>query len=135
LGYFANVVEASVAKDGSITVHKVWVAADVGRQIVNLSGAENQVQGSVIDALGAALGQRVSFADGAVEQKNFGDFHLARMEMAPPVEVAFLSTDFMTTGMGEPAYPSLAPALAGAIFAATGKRLRQLPLDTSQLSA
>jgi isoquinoline 1-oxidoreductase beta subunit len=135
LGYFANVVEASVAADGNVSVHKIWVAADVGRQIVNLSGAENQVQGSVIDALGAALGQRISFADGAVEQVNFGDYHLARMDMAPAVEVAFLTTDFPTTGLGEPAYPSLAPALAGAIFQATGKRLRQLPFDTSQLQA
>jgi isoquinoline 1-oxidoreductase beta subunit len=135
LGYFANVVDASVAADGSVTVNKVWVAADVGRQIVNLSGAENQVQGSVIDALGAALGQQISFAGGAVEQKNFGDFQLARMDMAPPVEVAFVPTDFLTTGLGEPAYPSLAPALAGAVFAATGKRLRQLPFDTSLLAA
>ena len=135
LGYFANVVEASVANDGSVKVHHVWVAADIGKHIVNLSGAENQVQGSVIDALGAALGQRITFADGAVEQKNYGDFHLARMDMAPAVDVAFLSTDYPTTGLGEPAYPSLAPALAGAIYQATGKRLRQLPLDTSQLTA
>ena len=135
LGYFANVVEASVAGDGSVKVHKVWVAADVGQHIVNLSGAENQVQGSVIDALGAALGQRITFADGAVEQKNFGDYSLARMDMAPAVEAAFLSTDFPTTGLGEPAYPSLAPALAAAIFQATAKRLRALPFDTSLLTA
>jgi isoquinoline 1-oxidoreductase subunit beta len=135
LGYFANVVEASVAADGAVTVHHVWVAADIGKHIVNLSGAENQVQGSVIDALGAALGQRITFAGGAVEQQNFGDFPLARMDMAPKVEVAFLSTEYPTTGLGEPAYPSLAPALAGAIYHATGKRLRQLPLDTSQLRA
>jgi isoquinoline 1-oxidoreductase beta subunit len=135
LGYFANVVEASVAADGSVKVAKVWVAADVGRQIVNLAGAENQVQGSVIDALGAAMGQRISFADGAVEQRNYGDYPMARMNDAPPVEVAFLSTDFKTTGLGEPAYPSLAPALAAAIFQATGRRLRQLPFDTDLLKA
>ncbi|WP_164156738.1 xanthine dehydrogenase family protein molybdopterin-binding subunit [Sandarakinorhabdus rubra] len=135
LGYFANVVEASVAADGSVTVHGIWVAADIGKHIVNLSGAENQVQGSVIDALGAAMGQRISFADGAVEQKNYGDFPLARMNEAPPVEVAFLSTDYPTTGLGEPAYPSVAPALAAAIFQATGKRLRQLPFDTELLKA
>lgn len=135
LGYFANVVEASVAADGSVTVHKVWVAADIGRHIVNLSGAEHQVQGSVIDALGAAMGQRITFEAGAVAQRNYGDFPLARMSDAPEVAVAFLSTDFMTTGLGEPAYPSLAPALAGAIFQATGKRLRQLPFDTSLLTA
>ncbi len=135
LGYFANVVEASVAGDGSVKVHNVWVAADVGRHIVNLSGAENQVQGSVIDALGAAMGQRITFEDGAVAQRNFGDYPLARMNEAPAVAVEFLSTDFTTTGLGEPAYPSLAPALAGAIFQATGKRLRQLPFDTSLLTA
>jgi isoquinoline 1-oxidoreductase subunit beta len=135
LGYFANVVEASVAADGQVKVHKIWVAADIGRHVVNLSGAENQVQGSVIDALGAAMGQRITFEDGAVAQRNYGDYPLARMNDAPAVEVTFLSTDFMTTGLGEPAYPSLAPALAGAIFAATGKRLRQLPFDTSLLTA
>ncbi len=135
LGYFANVVEAEVTPGGQVKVKRVWVAVDVGRHIVNLSGAENQVQGSVIDALGAALGQRISFADGAVEQVNFGDYSLARMSDAPPVEVAFLSTDFHTTGLGEPAYPSVAPALAMAIYQATGKRLRSLPLDTSQLTA
>lgn len=135
LGYFANVVEASVAADGSVKVHKIWVAADVGRQIVNLSGAENQVQGSVIDALGAAMGQRITFADGAVEQRNFGDYHLAQMSDAPAVDVAFVATDFATTGLGEPAYPSLAPALAAAIFQATGTRLRQLPFDTNLLKA
>ncbi|MFZ4381124.1 MAG: molybdopterin cofactor-binding domain-containing protein, partial [Sandarakinorhabdus sp.] len=124
-----------VAADGSVKVHKIWVAADVGRQIVNLSGAENQVQGSVIDALGAAMGQRITFADGAVEQRNYGDYPLARMNDAPAVEVAFVPTDFHTTGLGEPACPSLAPALAGAIFAATGKRLRQLPFDTDLLKA
>jgi hypothetical protein len=89
----------------------------------------------VIDALGAAMGQRITFEAGAVAQRNFGDFPLARMSDAPEVAVAFLSTDFMTTGLGEPAYPSLAPALAGAIFQATGKRLRQLPFDTSLLTA
>jgi len=135
LGYFANVVEAAVAADGSVRVKKIWVAGDVGRQIVNPSGAINQVQGSVLDALGAAMSQAVTFADGAVEQRNFGDLPLLRMNEAPPVEVAFVTTDFPVTGMGEPAYPALAPALANAIFAATGVRLRSLPFDTATLKA
>ncbi|MBC7519954.1 MAG: xanthine dehydrogenase family protein molybdopterin-binding subunit [Sandarakinorhabdus sp.] len=135
LGYFANVIEAAVARDGSVKINKVWVAGDVGRQIVNPSGAMNQVQGAVLDAIGAATGQAVTFADGAVEQRNFGDYPLLRMNEAPPVEVAFLTTDFPVTGMGEPAYPAVAPALANAIFAATGVRLRSLPLDTAVLKA
>ncbi len=133
LGYFANVIEAAVARDGSVRVIKVWVAGDVGRQIVNPSGALAQVEGSVLDALGAATGQAISFADGAVQQRNFGDYPLLRIDAAPPVEVAFVTTDYPVTGMGEPAYPAVAPALANAIFAATGVRLRALPLDTEPL--
>jgi isoquinoline 1-oxidoreductase beta subunit len=81
------------------------------------------------------MGQAVTFADGAVEQRNFGDYPLLRMNDAPPVEVAFLKTDFPVTGMGEPAYPAVAPALANAIFAAIGVRLRSLPFDTALLKA
>ncbi|MFZ4108896.1 MAG: molybdopterin cofactor-binding domain-containing protein [Polymorphobacter sp.] len=135
LGYFANVIEAQVAGDGSVRVVKVWVAGDVGRQIVNPSGALAQVQGSVLDALGAATGQAITFADGAVEQRNFGDYPLLRMDAAPPVEVAFITSDYPVTGMGEPAYPAVAPAMANAIFAATGVRLRTLPFDTTALQA
>jgi isoquinoline 1-oxidoreductase beta subunit len=135
LGYFANVIEAQVAGDGSVRVNKVWVAGDVGRQIVNPSGALAQVQGSVLDALGAATGQAITFADGAVEQRNFGDYPLLRMDAVPSVEVAFVTTDYPVTGMGEPAYPAVAPALANAIFAATGVRLRALPFDTALLKS
>ena len=135
LGYFANVIEAQVADDGSVRVVKVWVAGDVGRQIVNPSGALAQVQGSVLDALGAAMGQAITFADGAVEQRNFGDYPLLRMDAIPPVEVAFITSDYPVTGMGEPAYPAVAPAIANAIFAATGVRLRTLPFDTTALKA
>ncbi len=135
LGYFANVIEAQVADDGSVRVVKVWVAGDVGRQIVNPSGALAQVQGSVLDALGAAMGQAITFADGAVEQRNFGDYPLLRMDATPMVEVAFVTSDYPVTGMGEPAYPAVAPAIANAIFAATGVRLRTLPFDTIALKA
>ncbi|OYZ14102.1 MAG: isoquinoline 1-oxidoreductase [Sphingomonadales bacterium 28-64-96] len=135
LGYFANVIEASVAADGTVKVHKVWVAGDIGRQIVNPAGALNQVQGSILDALGACMGHEITFADGAIEQRNFGDVPMLRNEQIPPIEVAFLTPDFPVTGLGEPAYPAVAPALANAIFAATGVRLRKLPLDVSQLKA
>ena len=135
LGYFANVVEVAVARDGGVKVARIWVAADVGRQIVNPSGALHQVQGSVLDALGAAQGLAVTFRDGAVEQRNFGDYPVLRMGDAPPVEVAFVLTDNNPTGLGEPGYPAVAPALGNAIFAATGVRLRALPFDSALLKA
>ncbi|WP_313670746.1 molybdopterin cofactor-binding domain-containing protein, partial [Sandarakinorhabdus sp.] len=109
LGYFANVIEASVAADGTVKVHKVWVAGDIGRQIVNPAGALNQVQGSILDALGACMGHEITFADGAIEQRNFGDVPMLRNEQIPPIEVAFLTPDYPVTGLGEPAYPAVAP--------------------------
>ena len=135
LGYFANVIEASVAADGTVKVVKIWVAGDIGRQIVHPAGAMNQVQGSILDALGACMGHEITFADGAIEQRNFGDVPMLRNEQIPPIEVAFLTPDYPVTGLGEPAYPAVAPALANAIFAATGVRLRKLPLDVSLLKA
>jgi isoquinoline 1-oxidoreductase beta subunit len=135
LGYFANVVEVAVATDGAVTVKKIWVAGDIGRQIVNPAGALNQVQGSVLDALNACQNHAITFADGAIEQRNFGDVPMMRMEQAPPIEIAFLTPDFAVTGLGEPAYPAVAPALASAIFAATGVRLRHMPFDLSLIKA
>jgi len=135
LGYFANVIEVAVSPAGEVKVEKVWVAGDIGRQIVNPAGALNQVQGSVLDALNACRNHAITFADGAIEQRNFGDVPLMRMDEAPPIEVAFLTPDHPVTGLGEPAYPAVAPALVNAIFAATGVRLRSLPLDLSQLKA
>lgn len=135
LGYFANVIEASVSPAGEVKVVKVWAAGDIGRQIVNPAGAINQVQGSILDALNACQTQAITFADGAIEQRNFGDVPLARMDQTPPIEVAMLTPDYPVTGLGEPAYPAVAPALANAIFAATGVRLRRLPLETALLKA
>ena len=133
LGYFAEVVEASVGPDGAIKVDKVWVVADVGRQIVNPSGAINQVQGSVIDGLSAALNQKITIVDGAAAEANFDAYPLLRMADAPPVVVDFLITDNPPTGLGEPALPPVLPALTNAIFAATGVRVRRLPVDNALL--
>jgi isoquinoline 1-oxidoreductase subunit beta len=127
-GYFAEVVEASVA-GAEITVHRVWVAGDIGSQIVNPMGAENQVRGAVIDGLAQALsGQAIEFIDGVVQQSNFDDFPLARMPATPEIEIAWVRSDKPPTGLGEPALPPVIPALTNAIFAATGTRIRSLPV-------
>ncbi len=128
-GYVAEVVKASVNPDGTPRVHKIWAAVDIGRQIVNPAGAYNQVQGAVLDGLGQALHLLITVENGRIVQGNFDTYHLLRMDEAPPVEVHFLLSDNEPTGLGEPALPPVLPALCNALFAATGTRIRSLPIN------
>lgn len=132
-GFVAEVAEVSVSRDGILKVHKVTAVADVGAQIINLSGAENQVQGSIIDGLSAAWLQELDIDRGRVVEGNFDVYQLLRMPDAPEIDTHFHTTDNPTTGLGEPALPPLAPAVCNAIFAATGVRIRQLPFTRTSL--
>ena len=107
-------------------------AVDCG-QIVNPAIIARQVEGSIVYGLTAALYGRISFKDGKVEQGNFNDYPVLRMNEMPKVEVHIVPSTEGPGGVGEPGTPPIAPAVANAIFAATGKRLRSLPFDTAQL--
>jgi len=126
-GHIAEVAEVSV-EGKRITVHDVWVAADVG-QVVNLSGLENQLQGSVIDGLSSMAAQSISIKKGAVVQSNYDSYPLLRMPQSPRVHVLALNSGYRPTGAGEPALPPLAPAVCNAVFNACGERIRALPIS------
>jgi isoquinoline 1-oxidoreductase beta subunit len=134
MGYFAEVVQATVGANGALKVDKVWIAVDVGSHIVNPIGAENQVQGAALDGIGQALALKVNIENGRAKQSNFHDYTLMRINQAPPVEVHFRRTANPPTGLGEPALPPVIPALCNAIYAACGKRVRRLPIDRATLA-
>lgn len=134
-GYVAQVAEVTVSPAGKLTVDRVVVVADVGAQILNLSGAEAQVQGSVVDGLGALMFQGLDIDGGRIVQSNFDDYPMLGITDAPKrIDVHFLRSDNPVTGLGEPALPPLAPAVCNAIFAATGTRVREMPLAKTDLS-
>lgn len=126
--HVAEVAEVTVGPNKELTIDRVVVAVDVG-PIINLSGATNQIEGSIIDGISAMMTQKITMEDGAVEQSNFHDYTVLRMPDAPPVEIHFVESDYDPTGLGEPALPPLAPAVANAIFAATGERVRKMPFS------
>lgn len=130
--YVAEVAEVSIAADGTPKVHRVVAAVDCG-MTVNPQTIERQIESAIVYGLSAALYGRIDFKDGRVQQGNFNDYPVLRMNEMPKVEVHIVASREKPGGIGEPGTPPIAPAVANAIFAATGKRLRSLPFDTAAL--
>ena len=128
--YVAEIAEVSVEKDGTPKVHKITAVVDAGR-IINKSGAENQMQGGILDGLSMALYGKITIAGAAVQQNSFDDYPLLRMNEAPKVEVIFVESDAPPQGLGEMGLPPVPAAICNAMFAATGKRVRSLPILSS----
>ncbi len=131
--YVAQVVEASVAKDGEVRVHRVVCAVDCGT-VINPDTVKAQMEGGIVFGLTAALKTEITLKNGRVEQTNFHDYQMLRIFESPKIEVHIVPSSANPTGVGEPGVPPVAPALANAIFAVTGKRVRRLPIRASDLA-
>ena len=132
--YVAEVAEVTVKPDGSFHVDRVVCAVDCG-MAVNPDIIHAQMEGGIGFGLTAALYGAITIKNGSVEQSNFHDYQLLRIHEMPKVEVHIVESTVNPTGVGEPGVPPIAPAVANALFAATGKRLRKLPFDTKQLKS
>ncbi|HEX3866697.1 MAG TPA: molybdopterin cofactor-binding domain-containing protein [Gemmatimonadaceae bacterium] len=126
--YVAIVADVTVSRDGTLAITRLTAAVDCG-MVINLSAAESQVQGAMLDGISAAWFQKILIDRGAAGQANFDEYPMLRMHHVPPVvEVHFVKSVAPPTGLGEPGLPAAAPAVCNAIFAATGKRIRTLPI-------
>ncbi|EHK52562.1 xanthine dehydrogenase family protein molybdopterin-binding subunit, partial [Allomesorhizobium alhagi] len=130
--YMAQIAEVEVAKDGTVRVRRVVCAVDCGT-VVNPDTVEAQIQGAVMFGITAALYGHITLRDGRVEQTNFDSYPILRMDEAPNVEVHIVQNRELPGGMGEAGTSCIGPAVTNAIFAATGKRLRKLPVDPAAL--
>ncbi len=134
LSYVATVVEVSVSDSGELSIPGAWVVVDAGT-VVNRDSVRNQMEGGSVFGLSAALDAAITVDKGAVEQSNYDSYRVARMPHSPQaIEVEVVDSDAPPAGVGEPGTPPFAPALCNAIFAATGRRIRELPIG-DQLSA
>lgn len=132
--YVAQVAEISRQADGKIRIHKVYCAVDCGI-VVNLSGAETEVEGAIIDGLGHSIYPELTLTKGKPDQHNFNAYRMIKMKELPELEVRFIESTAHPTGLGEPGLPPAGAALANAVFAATGVRLRTQPFIKSGLFA
>ena len=132
--YMAQVAEVEVSKDGSVRVRRVTCAVDCGT-VVNPDTVSAQVEGAVVFGITAALYGKITLKDGRVEQGNFDTYQALRMNEAPTIDVHIVRNNESPGGMGEPGTSAVVPAVANAIFAATGKRLREMPVVTDALKA
>jgi isoquinoline 1-oxidoreductase subunit beta len=130
--YMAQVAEVEVSKNGAVRVRRVVCAVDCGT-VVNPDTVEAQIQGAIIFGITAALYGEITLKDGRVQQTNFDTYQMLRMNEAPAIEVHIVQNSEPPGGMGEPGTSAIVPAVTNAIFAATGKRLRSLPIDTTLL--
>jgi len=130
--YMAQVAEVEVSKDGGVRVRRVVCAVDCG-SVVNPDTVRAQVEGAVIFGISAALFGEITLKDGRVEQTNFDTYQVLRINEAPAIEVHIVPSTESPGGMGEPGTSAIVPAVTNAIFAATGRRLRKLPIDSTQL--
>jgi isoquinoline 1-oxidoreductase subunit beta len=130
-GYAAEVAKVEVVGE-ELRVQKVWMAVDIGSVIINPINARNQCEGAALDGISMALGQEITVENGRVVNASFADFPLLRMYQAPDIEVEFVLSNNNPTGLGEPTLPPVIPAVCNAIFAASGKRIRSLPIDLSK---
>jgi isoquinoline 1-oxidoreductase beta subunit len=128
----AQVAEVSVSKDGHIKVHRVVCAIDCG-MVVNPDIIKAQMESAIVFGLTAALKGEITIKNGRVEQSNFHNYPLLRIDEMPEIVVAIVPSQENPGGVGEPGTPPIAPAVANAVFKATGKRLRRLPLRPADL--
>jgi isoquinoline 1-oxidoreductase beta subunit len=130
--YMAHVAEVEVSREGAVRVRRVVCAVDCGT-VVNPDTVRAQIEGAIIFGITAALYGEITLKDGRVEQTNFDTYQILRMDEAPAIEVHIVQSSEPPGGMGEPGTSAIVPAVTNAIFAATGKRLRKLPIDTTVL--
>jgi isoquinoline 1-oxidoreductase beta subunit len=132
--YVATVAEVEVSKDGRLKIAKMWQVVDAG-MVINPERVHSQFEGAAVMAASIALSGEISVADGRVRQSNFNDYPVARMNQAPyQTDVHIVESDALPGGVGEPGVPPAVPAITNAIFAATGKRIRELPIGKQKLA-
>jgi isoquinoline 1-oxidoreductase beta subunit len=134
LSYVAVVAHVAVGGDGQVTIPRLDMAIDCGT-VVNPDRVRAQLEGAAIMSIGNALYSRITMKNGSIEQSNYTDYLVPRIDITPETHVSFVQNTHLPGGVGEPGVPPTAPAICNAIYAATGKRIRTLPVDPQQLKA